>query len=521
MNKPDARSRLSSSANFNATLSRRVFLRGAGKAMAAAGMAELISNPVADSAVKSMPQVGYGQLLRPQFHFTARTGWINDPNGLVYFDGIYHMYFQFLPHNLQGTSGNKYWGHAISRDLVHWRQLQTAISPDKAGGIWSGSAAVDALNTAGFKRGKKPAIVAMYTAGGGSSKISQGQPFTQCLAYSNDDGLTFTKYAHNPVLEQIVPGNRDPKIIWHAASRHWVMPLFLNASRGFALFYSPDLKHWTKLQELAFPQSQECPNFFPLPLEGKPGGEKQIRELSDVRWIFTGADSQYLIGQFDGRRFTVESGPFAMDTGNNFYAAQVYNNIPASDGRTIQIGWMRNGQYPGMPFNQQMSFPCALTLRDTSDGLRVCRDPVREIRHLWSNTHRMHNLVLADKKRAFSNITANQLDIEAIIQPGTAKLIGMEICGQKLEINRATGQIHCLGATGQLAKSAHPHEPLHLRVLVDHTSIEIFAQHGLVSMSSCYLPPATPASLACYAIGGNATFSSLAVRELNSAWTKA
>ncbi len=511
MNQRRGRSRVPGTAHSRRTLSRRTFLRGAGKALAAAGMAELISTPFADAGISRVSQAGYDQSLRPQFHFTARTGWMNDPNGLVYVDGMYHMFFQFLPHNLRGTSGNKFWGHAVSRDLVHWRQLPTAINPDKAGGIWSGSAAVDEFNTTGFKQGKRPPVVAMYTAAGGTSEISRGQPFTQCLAYSNDGGMTFIKYAHNPVLQQIVPGNRDPKIIWHAASRRWIMPLFLNASRGFALFDSPDLKQWRKLQELRFPQSQECPNFFPLPRQGQHGED---------RWIFTGANSQYLIGRFDGRHFTVESGPFAMDTGNNFYAAQVYNNIPASDGRTIQIGWMRNGQYPHMPFNQQMSFPCALTLRSTPMGLRVCRQPVREIQHLWSKVHHVRNLELAGNIRKFPNIATHQLDIEAIIQPGTAKVVGMETGGQKIEFHRATGQIHCLGATGQIAKTVRPHEPVHLRVLVDRTSIEIFAQHGLVSMTSCYLPPSQPASFACYTIGGKANVRSLTVRELSSAWKR-
>ena len=455
--------------------------------------------------------ISYDQKLRPQFHFTALAGWINDPNGLVYVNGIYHLYFQFLPHNLQGSSGNKYWGHAISRDLVRWHQLPVAISPDRYGGIWSGSAAVDTLNTSGFKRGNQPPVVAMYTAAGGSSKISQGEPFTQCLAYSNDGGFTFTKYAHNPVLGQIVSGNRDPKIIWHAPSHRWIMPLFLNGPRGFALFNSPDLKHWSQLQELHFPQSQECPNFFPLPLHGKAG---------EVRWIFTGADSQYLIGQFDGRRFTPQSGPFAMDTGNSFYAAQVYNNIPVRQNRTIQIGWMRGGSYPGMPFNQQLSFPCALTLRNTPDGLRVCREPVHEIEHLWRQAHHFGPFTLYQRRHNFPEVTGNQLDIAAQIQAGTAKVVALEVAGQIIEVHFATRQISALGAKASIVGFT-PTSPLRLRILVDRMSIEVFAPDHAVSMSSCYLPPAEKSSLACYCRGGQATLASLTVREVASAWTGA
>ncbi len=490
-------------------VSRRRFLHTVGST-ALWGMAQGSTVHATQAAQVGLSDaaIGYAQKLRPQFHFTALAGWINDPNGLVYVDGVYHLYFQFLPHTLQGSSGNKFWGHAISRDLVRWQQLPVAISPDKYGGIWSGSAAVDSLNTAGFQKGNKPAVVAMYTAAGGSSKISQGEPFTQCLAYSNDGGLTFTKYAHNPVLKQIVPGNRDPKIIWHGPSHRWIMPLFLNGSRGFALFNSPDLKHWIKLQELHFPQSQECPNFFPLPLQGRPG---------EVRWIFTGADSQYLIGQFDGRRFTAQSGPFAMDTGNSFYAAQVYNNIPARQNRTIQIGWMRGGSYPGMPFNQQLSFPCTLTLRNTPDGLRVCREPVPEIEHLWRHAHHFGPFTLDNRRRNFHEVAGNQLDIEAQIHAGTAKVLALEVAGQTIEVNFATRQISALGAKGSIIGST-PTSPLRLRILVDRTSIEVFAPDHAVSMSSCYLPPAGKSSMACYCQGGKATVGSLAVREVASAW---
>lgn len=494
-------------ASIGSNVSRRKFLRDAGTAVAAASVAGLVSTTGAAGAVSHASQIGYDQSLRPQFHFTARTGWINDPNGLVYVNGIYHLFFQHNPFGIQW--GHMTWGHAISHDLVHWRQLAEAIRPDSMGPIYSGSAAVDTHNTSGLGTGTKPPVIAMYTAAGGSSRISKGKPYAQCIAYSNDGGFTFTKYQHNPVLNQLVTANRDPKIIWYAPTNRWIMALYLDASHGFGLFSSPDLKHWTKFQELPFPQSSECPNFFPLSPHGMTG---------ENRWIFTGANSQYLIGRFDGRRFTPESGPFAMDTGNGFYAAQVYNDIPKSDGRTIQIAWMHNGRYPGMPFNQQMSFPCALTLRDTPDGLRVCREPVREIQHLWAHSHRMLDMAIAGKRRELSNVTGNQLDIEAIIQPGSARVVGMEICGQTIEVNYTTGQIHCLGATGQFAKAGHPRTPLHLRILVDRTSIEVFAQHGLVSMSSCYLPPAHRTAMACYAVGGNAVFSSLAIRKVHSAW---
>ncbi len=466
--------------------------------------------PHSGPGVLAAPVVGaprlYHEKFRPQFHFTARHGWINDPNGLVYVNGIYHLFFQYLPNSLNGNSGNKYWGHAISRDLIHWRQLQVAISPDKFGGIWSGSAAVDTHNTTGFQRGNNPPVVAMYTAAGGSSKISQGEPFAQCLAYSNDGGMTFVKYAHNPVLGQIVSGNRDPKIFWHAPSHRWIVPLFLNADRGFAILTSPDLISWHKTQELHFPQSQECPNLFPLADPVSP--QKQ-------HWIFTAANGQYLIGDFNGTAFTPRSGPFAMDTGNSFYASQIFNDIPKKDGRTIQITWMRGGSYPGMPFNQQLGFPCTLALQKSAGGLRIARWPVREIHHLWRAEHRLHNASVAHASHLLQTVASDILDIEMEIAVGNSREIALTAGGVSIQWSAGTGAIRCLGASG----TAVPENGrLALRLLLDRTSLELFVGGGLCSMSSCYLPKVGRGGSGLTANGRGARVTALAIRELKSAW---
>jgi sucrose-6-phosphate hydrolase SacC (GH32 family) len=272
----------------------------------------------------------YHETYRPQFHFTAPAGWLNDPNGLVYHAGEYHLFFQ---HNPFGVNwGNMTWGHAVSGDLVHWRALPNAIEPDRMGTIFSGSAVVDNGNTAGFQTGREPALVAIYTAAGGSSPESDGQPFTQCIASSNDRGLTWSKYERNPVLPHIVGENRDPKVIWYAPGRFWVMALFLDGE-SFALFTSPDLKHWTRTQTLAITGS-ECPDFFPLSVEGEPDEE---------RWVFMAANGHYIVGTFDGARFVPETDACVLDFGANYYAMQTYSDIPAQDGRRIQIAWMAGG----------------------------------------------------------------------------------------------------------------------------------------------------------------------------------
>ncbi len=457
-------------------------------------------------AAETRRAAAYREKYRPQFHFTARRGWINDPNGLVYDGGWYHLFFQYVRDDLTGGSGGtKSWGHAISRDMVHWRQLPEALAPDSAGGIWSGSAVVDWHNTSGLGAGGRPPVIAVYTAAGGTSAISRGKPFVQCLAWSHDGGMTLHKYRGNPVLKQIVYGNRDPKVFWHAGSKRWIMPLFLNADRGFAILTSPDLKSWKKTQELHFPQSQECPNLFPLSDPDLP--EK-------LHWIFTGANGQYLIGSFNGSAFTPHSGPFAMDTGNNFYASQVFSDIPRKDGRTIQITWMRGGRYPGMPFNQQLGFPCTLTLKKTSAGLRLARYPVAEISRLWRARRHLHNVPIASADRMIRSHSTDTMDLEMELFVGGATHLALNVGGVPVEWSARTKSIHCLGAVG---KAAAENGRLHLRILLDRTSLELFAQGGLCSMSSCYLPGAGGVQNSLKASPG-ARVMSLALRPLHSAW---
>ena len=193
----------------------------------------------------------YKEERRPQFHFSSRRGWLNDPNGLVYYDGTYHLFYQ---HNPYGTQwGNMHWGHAVSRDLVHWTEVDIALYPDDMGTMFSGSGIVDAENTSGLRTGADAPLVLLYTAAGGTSARSKGQRFTQCLAYSNDGGKTWSKYDGNPVFDHIVGENRDPKIVWHEPTRQWIMALYLE-DQQFTLLGSPDLKQWTRLSDVSIPR---------------------------------------------------------------------------------------------------------------------------------------------------------------------------------------------------------------------------------------------------------------------------
>jgi len=446
----------------------------------------------------------YAETYRPQFHFTPARNWTNDPNGLVAYRGEYHLFFQHNPHGIEW--GNMTWGHAVSRDLVHWTQLPNAIEPDALGTIFSGSAVVDHPGTTGFGTRTEKAIVAIYTAAGDTSPESKGAPFTQCIAWSVDRGRTFTKYSGNPVLPHIVGSNRDPKVVWHAPTRRWIMALYLDGDE-FGLFASPDLKSWTPLQRLHLPGSAECPDFFEMAVEGEPG---------ERRWVFTGANGRYVVGRFDGTRFEPETGPHPADHGANYYAVQTYSDIPARDGRRIQIAWMAGGVYPKMPFNQQMSFPCTLSLRRTADGLRLRRWPVREIRSLYGVAVRKRGARL-EPGRPLTIAEGDLWDVEAEFEPRGATEVGVLARGEAIRYKPSEATVSCLGRTGPLPLR---NGRVRLRVLVDRTSLEVFGNGGELSMTSCFLPRQRQRTLAVYAEGGEARLVSLVARPLRAAWER-
>ncbi len=253
-----------------------------------------LASITADSTVRGFENL-YQEELRPQFHFTSRRGWHNDPNGLLFYGGEYHLFYQHNP--LGWPWGNMTWGHAISSDLVHWSEMKPALYPDSLGTMFSGSGVVDWNNTAGLEKGPEKTLVVFYTAAGNTSEMSKSKPFTQCMAYSHDKGRTWIKYSDNPVLGHVAAENRDPKVVWHKASGQWIMALFLD-KHEFALFASRDLKSWTELQRITIDQGAECPDFFEMPVEGKPG---------QTKWVLTAANGRFVVGDFNGSRFTPES----------------------------------------------------------------------------------------------------------------------------------------------------------------------------------------------------------------------
>ena len=444
----------------------------------------------------------YNEALRPQFHFSPMKNWTNDPNGLVYYKGEYHLFFQ---HNPEGIDwGNMTWGHAVSPDLVHWTQLDHAIYPDELGTIFSGSAVVDRDNTAGFQTGDEKALVAIYTSAG--SHAAPEKPFTQSIAYSNDRGRTWAKHDGNPVLGHIIGGNRDPKVIWHEPTSKWVMALYLDAD-DYVLFGSPDLKEWTKLCDVKLAGDSECPDLFELPVDGNP---------SSTKWVFWGGSGTYLLGSFDGEIFDPETGVLAAERGANGYAAQSYSDIPADDSRRIQISWLNGGKYPDMPFNQQMTFPAELTLRTFPEGVRLCREPVAEIETIRERTHRSENVSLEPGDDLLSGVSGELFDIRAEVEPGET---GFEINvgGQPVQYDAANNELVCPGF--EKSAALDPIEGhIRLQILVDRTSIEVFGNGGKVSMSYFSVPDKSKPILSMTALGGAVNIVSLEVHELRSTW---
>jgi len=444
----------------------------------------------------------YEETHRPQFHFTPARNWTNDPNGLVFYKGEYHLFFQHNPHGINW--GNMTWGHAVSPDMVHWTQIDHALHPDKLGTIFSGSAVVDPHNTAGFQTGDETVLVCIYTSAGGTSPESKGQPFTQSIAYSNDRGRSWTKYARNPVLRHVAGRNRDPKVIWHEPTKKWVMALYLDKNL-FALFGSPNLKEWTRLCNVPVEGAAECPDFFELPVDGN---------AKDSRWVFWGANGLYLLGTFDGKTFKPQDGPHRSNWGGNCYAAQTWDNAP--DARRLQIAWMNGGKYPEMPFNQQMCFPRELTLRTTPKGIRLFINPIREVESLHGDRHSWANTALKPGANLLDGIAGELFHIRADIALGKAKAVGFTLRGEKVHYDVTTRKLTCLGKTARL-------EPIdgaiHLDILLDRTTIEVFANHGIVSMPTCFLPDLANTALGIYAEGGAATATALDVWKLKPAWS--
>jgi sucrose-6-phosphate hydrolase SacC (GH32 family) len=395
----------------------------------------------------------------------------------------------------------------VSKDLVHWEERPIAIYPDELGVCFSGSGVVDENNTSGFQAGRDKPLVLIYTSMG----MQRG---AQSLCYSADGGKTWRKYEKNPVIENLTPGNRDPKVLWHEPTRTWIMALYLDqkkemeALKAYGLFGSPDLKRWEKLCEIEPPECGECPDLFELPVDGNP---------RDMRWVFWGGNGNYYTGAFDGKVFRKDGEFHRFEYGANYYAAQTFSDIPASGGRRIQLGWMRGGKYPGMPFNQQMGFPRLLTLRTTPEGVRLFCEPAREIEKLHAKEHAWTNQSLRPGANLLAGVRGEVFHVRAEIELGGASEVGLDLRGNRLQYKAADRKLTFMNKSADLAPIAGR---IRLEVLLDRTSVEIFGNDGRIAMSFCFVPQDGDDRLGLYAEGGGAKVVSLKAIELRSIWRK-
>ncbi len=414
----------------------------------------------------STPTANIQENLRPQYHFTAQRGWLNDPNGLVYYKGEYHLFFQHNPFSTEW--GNMTWGHAVSKDLLHWRQLPSALEPDNTGTMFSGSAVVDWKNSSGLGTKENPPMVMLYTAAGGTNEASKGVPFTQGLAYSID-GQTFTKLAGNPVLPHIEAENRDPKVFWHEPTKNWIMALYLNGDR-YAIFRSHNLISWARAGSVSLPGDGECPDMFELAVDG---------DARNKKWVFWGAGGKYRLGSFDGYQFRPETDAIDSNFGPNCYASQTYSDAPK--GRRIQIAWMRGGNYPGMPFNQQMTVPRELTLITTPVGPRLTINPVAELKKIRGK--QLANLANIESGTTRIATTSDLLEIRVGLD--AAANATLTLGEHEIRYEAATRSLSCMGRSAKLISGDAKFD---LVIYRDRTSLEIFADRGLVTMPFCFVP---------------------------------
>ena len=433
------------------------------------------------SVFADKPTKLFDELHRPQFHFTPEKNWNNDPNGLVFYKGEYHLFYQYNPFGKEW--GYMHWGHAVSTNLVNWEHLPIALFPDNDSKdkdsctAYSGSGLIDHNNVTGLQKGEEKTILLFYTS----------QKCGQRLAYSNDKGRTWLKYEKNPIIAfDATDDARDPKVIWHEPSKQYVMVLYRrpNSSdkqKGISFYTSKNLIDWEfKNHIVGF---YECPDLVELPVN---------RRADDKKWVLFDGDGSYVIGLFDGEKFIAETPKLQSDFGKNYYATQTWSNIPETDGRTIQIAWMRGAEFPEMPFNGQMTFPCELSLKKYLEGITLTRKPVKEIEllHMKGQVYENKNLIPGIEKNLLKSINGDCFHIIGSFRIKTADSFGFVVRldkknnGTEIMYNVKTKTLSCIGKSTVV-------EPvdgiIKLEILLDRASLEIFANDGRVAMSSSFI----------------------------------
>lgn len=442
---------------------------------------------------------------RPVYHHTPAYGWMNDPNGMFYKDGVYHLYFQYNPYG--SVWGNMHWGHSTSTDLMHWNFEGCAIVPDAWGAIFSGSCVVDHNNTAGFGKG---AVVAFYTS---AKATPWGDVQSQSMAYSLDNGKTFTKYEGNPILTSSEKDFRDPKVFWYAPGKHWVM--ILAVGQHMEIYSSVNLKEWKKESEFGAMQGAhggvwECPDLVEIPVEG----------TREKKWVlicnlnpggpFGGSAAQYFVGSFDGKKFVNESPTQTkwMDWGKDNYATVTWNNAP--DGRCIALGWMSNWQYannvPTRQYRSANTLARDLTLYREGQELYLKSTPSSEVKKARGKKVSIPSFKVSEKHEMVNLFEEKQgaYEVEIVIQNAGASKITFCLLNDKGEkvsmyydLNRKQFVMdRSESGTVDFSKDfpavtvapANVDKELTLRLFVDRSSIEAFGEDGKFVMTNLVFP---------------------------------
>jgi len=486
---------------------------------------------------------------RPALHFSAQNTWINDPNGLIYHDGVYHLYFQNNPHG--NVWGNMSWGHATSTDLLTWTHHPVAISYDENEDIFSGSIVFDQDNSSGFGTGEKGPLIAIYTSAFKPGHARHGVQ-AQSIAYSIDGGYTWTKHAGNPVIDRNSPEFRDPKVFRYSSedASYWVMVAVEAQDHQVVLYKSENLLDWEFLSTFGPANATggvwECPDLFELPLDG---------DLNQTKWVMivnlnpggpnNGSAGQYFVGQFDGTTFTSESTVTEglsgkerladyqwLDWGRDYYAAVSFANVP--DGRRLMISWMNNWEYanqiPTSPWRSPMSLAREVSLRTVDGYARLVQTPAFDPRDELEPTgsYTQDSLQVDDEVQVLDQAQGAVQRIELTIDPGSAREVGLvvregESQGTRIGINIDRAQLfvdrrhsgesdfHQDFASVDTAPLRAINGRYQLTIFVDHCSVEVFARDGLVTMTELVFPSPLSTGLSLYASGGSATFHDLNV----------
>jgi levanase/fructan beta-fructosidase len=465
---------------------------------------------------------------RPVYHFTPAKNWTNDPNGLIYLDGVYHLYYQHNP--FENKWGHMSWGHATSKDLLHWQHLPVAIpeieTKDTTTWIFSGSAVLDKDNTSGFG---KNSIVAIYTA----DQPKQNKE-SQFIAYSNDGGLTYTNYAGNPVVDIHKKDFRDPSVIWLEDQHKWLMTVADPFEHKVQFYSSADLKKWELLSEFGKQGDTrkiwECPSLTPLFVDGDPAKKKWLLMVSSGN-PHAATGMQYFVGDFDGKTFKNDhpaDKQLFVDYGQTFYAAIPYNNLP--DNRQMMIGWLMPFETATYPWRGQMSIPRDLLLKSTPDGVRLYQQPSAVLNASLdklpaSSKILKENITIKDELKLKTK--TNSYWVDATFTLGTAERFGFKILeegngmqhfiGYGKERNELCLWVHEVRRTDRGTRIPLPTrkgDKIRLQILVDKSSVEVFVNGGELVYTTLSFPKNAVPALAVVAENGDVKLDTLKVWDL-------